>query len=141
MLEKCILSLVPLLCLVNCKEDKVVYKFQEFFYKGNTKNGVNGEHKVVLILILRLTNYRIEALSFLRRFREIAFREFESACEQSPDCISEVGPARSACVQRCISPSCHQDLYGDDPLEEGEIDVRLNSFKGCFVQRLNRPRQ
>ncbi|KAK6638425.1 hypothetical protein RUM44_008854 [Polyplax serrata] len=110
MLEKCILSLVPLLCLVNCKEDKVVYKFQEFFYKGNTKN-------------------------------EIAFREFESACEQSPDCISEVGPARSACVQRCISPSCHQDLYGDDPLEEGEIDVRLNSFKGCFVQRLNRPRQ
>ncbi len=25
-------------------------------------------------------------------------------------------------------------------LEEGEIDVRLNSFKGCFVQRVHRQR-
>jgi hypothetical protein len=25
-------------------------------------------------------------------------------------------------------------VYGEDPLEEGEIDVRLNSFKGCFHQ-------
>lgn len=26
-------------------------------------------------------------------------------------------------------------------LEEGEIDVRLNSFKGCFMQRNGRPRK
>lgn len=25
-------------------------------------------------------------------------------------------------------------------LEEGEIDVRLNSFKGCFIQRASRQR-
>lgn len=25
-------------------------------------------------------------------------------------------------------------------LEEGEVDVRLNSFKGCFIQRYNRSR-
>lgn len=73
--------------------------------------------------------------------QEIAFREYESACEQSPDCASKTGPARFACIRHCISPSCHQELYATDPLEEGEIDVRLNSFKGCFIQRLSRPRQ
>uniref|UniRef100_A0A6V7IZU2 Uncharacterized protein n=1 Tax=Bracon brevicornis TaxID=1563983 RepID=A0A6V7IZU2_9HYME len=26
-------------------------------------------------------------------------------------------------------------------MEEGEIDVRLNSFKGCFMQRNGRPRK
>lgn len=25
-------------------------------------------------------------------------------------------------------------------LEEGEVDVRLNSFKGCFIQRYNKSR-
>jgi len=71
---------------------------------------------------------------------EVAFREFESACEQSPTCAHMSGISRVRCVRECISPSCYQDIYQSDQLEEGEIDVRLNSFKGCFVQRASRQR-
>ncbi|KAJ4434394.1 hypothetical protein ANN_22954 [Periplaneta americana] len=71
---------------------------------------------------------------------EMAFREFESACEQNPTCAQMSGITRMRCVRECISPSCYQDIYQSDQLEEGEIDVRLNSFKGCFIQRATRQR-
>ncbi|KDR11698.1 uncharacterized protein LOC110836848 [Zootermopsis nevadensis] len=71
---------------------------------------------------------------------EMAFREFESACKQSPTCAQMSGITRVRCVRECISPSCYQDIYQSDQLEEGEIDVRLNSFKGCFIQRAGRQR-
>ncbi|GLV38775.1 uncharacterized protein CBL_05773 [Carabus blaptoides fortunei] len=71
---------------------------------------------------------------------ELTFREFESACDQSPSCQKLTGVSRILCIRQCISPSCYQDLYSYDLLEEGEVDVRLNSFKGCFIQRYNRPR-
>lgn len=71
---------------------------------------------------------------------ELAFREFESACEQSATCAQLSGITRVKCIRECISPSCYQDIYQTDQLEDGEIDVRLNSFKGCFVQRASRQR-
>ena len=39
-------------------------------------------------------------------------------------------------IRQCISPTCYSILYAPDLLEDGEIDVRLNSFKGCFHQQL-----
>lgn len=73
---------------------------------------------------------------------------------------------RTKCVRECISPSCYREIYDFDEvlpkiisvqtvvqmsyrptrsfllfqLEEGEIDVRLISFKGCFMQRTGRSR-
>ncbi|CAH8619803.1 unnamed protein product [Schistosoma bovis] len=40
------------------------------------------------------------------------------------------------CVRLCMSRSCYNSLYGFDELEEGEIDVRFSSFKGCVLQKL-----
>ncbi|XP_046680963.1 uncharacterized protein LOC124367846 [Homalodisca vitripennis] len=71
---------------------------------------------------------------------EMAYREFESACEQSPSCTPLKGLDRLKCVRECISPTCYQHIYYKDQIEEGEIDVRLNSFKGCFIQRSGRTR-
>ncbi|XP_052756282.1 uncharacterized protein LOC113511202 isoform X2 [Galleria mellonella] len=71
---------------------------------------------------------------------EMTFREFETACEQSSACSHLNGLQRTRCVRECVSPSCYRDLYQADQLEEGEIDVRLNSFKGCFIQRSGRTR-
>uniref|UniRef100_A0A1A9WLD8 Uncharacterized protein n=1 Tax=Glossina brevipalpis TaxID=37001 RepID=A0A1A9WLD8_9MUSC len=66
---------------------------------------------------------------------EITYHEFEVNCEHHSNCESLEGTERKACVRRCISFSCYQDIYAFDELEEGEIDVRLNSFKGCVIQR------
>ncbi|XP_059055883.1 uncharacterized protein LOC131849781 [Achroia grisella] len=71
---------------------------------------------------------------------EMTFREFETACEQSSVCSHLNGLQRTRCVRECVSPSCYRELYQADQLEEGEIDVRLNSFKGCFIQRSGRTR-
>ncbi|XP_058055164.1 uncharacterized protein LOC131206578 [Anopheles bellator] len=71
---------------------------------------------------------------------EITFREFESACDQSQRCAGYDGIERTRCVRECVSPTCYQEIYKFDELEEGEIDVRLNSFRACFMQRLNRNR-
>ncbi|KAK0178601.1 hypothetical protein PV327_007479 [Microctonus hyperodae] len=76
---------------------------------------------------------------------ELLFRGFETACEESGACKtlsqqrSSVGKTR--CIRECVSPSCYREIYLFDQLEEGEIDVRLNSFKGCFMQRNGRPRK
>lgn len=37
--------------------------------------------------------------------------------------------------------ACGTVMINTFQLEEGEIDVRLNSFKGCFMQRNGRPRK
>ncbi|XP_013114882.1 uncharacterized protein LOC106092549 [Stomoxys calcitrans] len=66
---------------------------------------------------------------------EITYHDFEVNCEQHAACEALEGVKRKACVRRCISYSCYQDIYAFDELEEGEIDVRLNSFKGCVIQR------
>ncbi|CAB3367728.1 Hypothetical predicted protein [Cloeon dipterum] len=71
---------------------------------------------------------------------EMTYQEFEQACQQSSECQDSLGVSLEHCVRKCVSPSCYEDLYRFDELEEGEIDVRLNSFKGCFIQRLNRQR-
>ncbi|XP_046619577.1 uncharacterized protein LOC124304882 [Neodiprion virginianus] len=76
---------------------------------------------------------------------ELLFREFEQACEQSGACrmLQQQGNSitKVRCIRECVSPSCYQEIYLPDQLEEGEIDVRLNSFKGCFMQRSGRPRK
>ncbi|KRT86825.1 hypothetical protein AMK59_2224, partial [Oryctes borbonicus] len=69
---------------------------------------------------------------------EAMFREYEAACEAS--CSGKKGVSKVLCIRQCVSPSCYKDLYQQDQLEEGEVDVRLNSFKGCFIQRYNRSR-
>ncbi|XP_050332833.1 uncharacterized protein LOC126761015 [Bactrocera neohumeralis] len=66
---------------------------------------------------------------------EILYHEFETACERNTLCENLEAVMKKSCVRRCISYTCYQDIYGFDELEEGEIDVRLNSFKGCVIQR------
>ncbi|KAI5070391.1 hypothetical protein GOP47_0014734 [Adiantum capillus-veneris] len=36
------------------------------------------------------------------------------------------------CALRCVSAACYEKIYGDDPLEEGEIDFkRGREFQYC----------
>ncbi|CAH0556645.1 unnamed protein product [Brassicogethes aeneus] len=69
---------------------------------------------------------------------EIMFREVEAACNRG--CLGKTSVSKILCNRQCVSPSCYRDIYSNDQLEEGEVDVRLNSFKGCFIQRYNRSR-
>ncbi|KAI8432559.1 hypothetical protein MSG28_013554 [Choristoneura fumiferana] len=52
------------------------------------------------------------------------------------------GICKSVAEQAPVTFTFKEYQYKDSPknLEEGEIDVRLNSFKGCFIQRSGRTR-
>jgi hypothetical protein len=73
---------------------------------------------------------------------EIAYKEWMTACQQTPQCLGiQSDLSKIRCVRKCISPSCYYEIYSFDELEPGEIDVRFGSFKGCFIQRLARRRR
>lgn len=46
--------------------------------------------------------------------KEMAFREFEAACEQNPTCSLQKSLSRLKCVRECISPICYQQIYYQD---------------------------
>lgn len=40
------------------------------------------------------------------------------------------------CINRCVSEECYNEIYLDEPLEEGEIDTRREKlFTKCFYAR------
>jgi hypothetical protein len=46
------------------------------------------------------------------------------------------------CVQACISPVCYQGIYGDDPLEDGELDTnRAKEFDACAKEEMKNVRK
>ena len=50
--------------------------------------------------------------------------------------------AMDNCVLRCISSRCYNAVYGDDALEEGEIDVqRGRTFRSCARTELRDAKQ
>mmetsp|Transcript_22263 Transcript_22263/g.69292 ORF Transcript_22263/g.69292 Transcript_22263/m.69292 type:complete len:144 (+) Transcript_22263:123-554(+) len=52
------------------------------------------------------------------------------------DCARD-SVARENCIMRCSSDSCYQQVYGEDPLEEGEIDTaRGRIFRNCARNEL-----
>ncbi len=57
-------------------------------------------------------------------------RKCERECAQSPNPLE-----LAVCLRACMSPECSQVMYGTDPLEAGEIDVRFAHFRGCMAKR------
>ncbi|XP_029189599.1 uncharacterized protein LOC114956608 [Acropora millepora] len=107
---------------------------------------VTGRFKVIslcsLFFILLLIDCMI-ARTF--QFKHYTFRKknrlarkyspLERDCEATK-CRGLRGLEVTKCIRKCISQPCYEELYSWNELEEGEIDVRLTSFKGCVVKQL-----
>lgn len=78
--------------------------------------------------------YQWKHYTYRKKRDDKKYRNARQRCEMSLECQNLYGVENTKCVRMCISETCYNELYGDDPLEEGEIDVRLNSFKGCLSQ-------
>ncbi|CAD7929852.1 unnamed protein product [Amoebophrya sp. A25] len=60
-------------------------------------------------------------------------------CSRAPPC-NEIHPDESEdCVDKCVSPFCHQQVYGGDAaLEPGEVDPQKRSqYNTCVLERTN----
>lgn len=57
-------------------------------------------------------------------------------CSQTEACLNVDFEVKQNCILQCISEKCYGEIYAWDPLEEGELDLRLNSYKGCLKVEL-----
>lgn len=111
---------------------------------------------LTLILLLLFidsidSNKKSPPMSYERRRQfDEQFRRLTRQCEQKDICeqVSSMIDKNSNqvekenrqiemvnCVRRCISSICYRKLYEKDPLERGEIDVRSNQFKTCWIHQ------
>lgn len=76
-----------------------------------------------------------------RRRADVVLHDTRDVCEYYT-CIQFLPEEAMNCVQLCISPMCYQEVYGDDPLEDGEIDVdRAKAFEICVKEELREVRK
>lgn len=67
-----------------------------------------------------------------RRRDEMEIRTVRSDCAIQV-CKAVVVEESMNCVLSCISPACYNRVYEDEPLEDGEIDVRrARDFEDCL---------
>jgi hypothetical protein len=61
------------------------------------------------------------------------YYSIRSSCENgSSECADVILEESVPCVTRCISSACHDRVYGDSPLEAGEVDrLRYAEFEAC----------
>lgn len=63
------------------------------------------------------------------------FKNAYNKCQVKEECVSFYTDIdRENCIYKCISNKCYQQIYSFNPLEEGEIDQRITSFKGCVSE-------
>ncbi|XP_002737447.1 uncharacterized protein LOC100372531 [Saccoglossus kowalevskii] len=65
---------------------------------------------------------------------ERRFKSERNKCDNDAQCANvPPGLPKLNCIRQCMSQKCYDDIYAFDELEDGEIDVRLTSFKGCWT--------
>lgn len=96
-----------------------------------------------LFISIHAKEYSFKQYKFRKKRDDKHYRHAKSQCETSPNCQKLLTRPldHTRCVRLCISKSCYETLYSHDELEEGEIDVRINSFKGCYFYELQRGRE
>ena len=99
---------------------------------------------VILLLLPKLVkarsklNYRNKKQ---RRHAEVVLNDARMSCEMNA-CVHFIPEEAMNCVQLCLSPACYQKVYGDEPLEDGEIDVdRAKTFEVCVKEEMRLARK
>lgn len=98
---------------------------------------------LVVVIILLLPKLVTGAPKPGGRRNKKLMQQFESMrfdCEHST-CKEFLPEESSMCVSRCISAACHEEIYGENPLEDGEINVpRAREFEKCVKEQLRAER-
>lgn len=81
-------------------------------------------------------NFDYPKYSYSRNMQlEDRLKNLQYSCESNVQCSIYLKESASNknCVLKCISKKCYDKIYAFDPLEDGEIDQRYKSFKGCVA--------
>ncbi|KAI8749175.1 hypothetical protein BgiMline_028479 [Biomphalaria glabrata] len=93
---------------------------------------------LLVLLIVQLCEcvkeFPYKRYTYRKKRDDKRYKSARQRCEMEAECQGLWSVKHTKCIRMCMSEFCYNELYGDDELEEGEIDVRLNSFKGCLSQ-------
>jgi molecular chaperone DnaJ len=95
---------------------------------------------LLVLLILLILPPLVEAANPKKR-SEQEMRNLRSSCFRET-CNMYIPEESANCVYACISPSCYQQIFGQEPLEDGEVDVeRSRQFDACLRDEFRTYRQ
>jgi Domain of unknown function (DUF4787) len=102
--------------------------------------------KILLILLILFSLPKLvtaESAKQRRKRTELKLRKLRWTCQnERMECARLVPQESLNCVNLCISAACYQQVYGEYPLEDGEVDVkRAMAFEGCVKNELRDLRQ
>ena len=95
---------------------------------------------IFLIVILTQTSASMDLKFKKYNYRyatlvENKLKTMKKKCETNTYCSELDSNDRQNCILKCLSLPCYEELYKENPLEEGEFDIRYTSFKGCFSEQ------
>jgi hypothetical protein len=98
--------------------------------------------KIMFVLLILLLQAKLVVCGggSSRQRHERQYNIMKTACERG-QCAEWLPEENMNCVHQCIDRDCYTEVYGDNPLEDGEIDVfRTRSFITCLKAVLRRER-
>lgn len=82
-------------------------------YQSSTNFRNWGENKQVLLPCTYIKkNWGILMLYLQDR----KYKNAKALCDTRPECLAKYGAEQSACVRKCISEFCYNELYAEDPV-------------------------
>lgn len=98
---------------------------------------------LVVVIILLLPKLVTGANNKPGKRNKKLVRELDSLrfdCERTT-CKEYLPEENSMCVSHCVSKLCHEEVYGANPLEDGEVDIsRARDFQKCVKDELRAQR-
>ncbi|BBN12585.1 hypothetical protein MPTK1_5g21280 [Marchantia polymorpha subsp. ruderalis] len=92
---------------------------------------------VLMLSPLCLAKYERPAISDrdLNRRKEACYVDIDNGLWGRGCRSSQI--AKENCALRCVSGGCYNTVYGEDPLEEGEVDIRRGrEFRNCLRKEI-----
>ncbi|CAF0756112.1 unnamed protein product [Brachionus calyciflorus] len=133
--------------LENLKPSRRVYEQlsnSNIFFKTDLKTALYESKKNIKILEAEI-NLQIEKEFDHPKYSYSKSSKFEDRlknllykCEMRHECSNYVKESaqKQNCILNCVSKKCYEKIYEYDPLEDGEIDQRFKSFKGCVSKEI-----
>lgn len=91
--------------------------------------------RVVLVLVLLLRIEGVSAKSRRQKFDRM-WKTKKRECERN-DCGHLIPDEGANCVNKCTSEYCFEEVYGENLLEDGEIDQdRARLFTNCLRKEI-----
>ena len=94
---------------------------------------------IILFLLPKLVEAKRKRTAPKRTALEA--RKLRNHCEREV-CGAYLMEEKLNCVSLCLSPACYETIYGDNPLEDGELDfTRAKLFDECFLSESRKARE